>query len=159
MNRKPEVADLVQELIGAWNGSGIGEYPTIESFTYRERTVITARDDHPALHFEQRTWKATDHGEEPSHWESGLLRLFSDGTATLNNAQSGRAETMAGSWSATGDGWRISLQSTGFAGDERMIDSTRIFTLSAGTLTYVHEMSTTAHPSMALHLKATLKRA
>ena len=84
--------------------------------------------------------------------------ISSDGTVKLHNAQGGRAETMAGTWTALEPGWRIELRSTGFAGDDRMIESTRVFMVGTDTLSYVHEMGTTAHPSLTLHLKADLTR-
>ena len=158
MVRKREVAEIVDALLGTWVGVGKGDYPTIDDFAYREQTTITSRADHPALHFDQRTWKQTEAGEAPSHWETGLIVISSDGTVKLHNAQGGRAETMLGTWTALEPGWRIDLRSTGFAGDDRMIESTRVFTIGTDTLSYVHEMGTAAHPSLTLHLKADLTR-
>lgn len=158
MARNPEVQALVSALVGTWKGQGVGGYPTIDPFEYRETIVIEARPDHPALHYEQRSWKLSEFGEVASHWETGLIRISSDGTATLNNAQGGRSETMAGTWNIEGAGWLIDLSSTGFAGDDRVISSTRRFEVGANTLSYDHEMATTATSAMSIHLRSNLAR-
>lgn len=158
MSRHPAVAAIVNELVGTWSGEGEGQYPTIESFRYRELTEIEERDDHPALRIDQRAWRETPEGEVVSHWELGLLRISSDGSAILRDAQPGRSETMAGSWQPDGDGWVISFRSTGFAGDDRVIASTRRFHLRPSELTYEMHMETTATHQMSLHLRATLRR-
>lgn len=158
MSRAPEVAEIVQALIGTWSGQGSGDYPTIEAFTYREETLFTEREDHPALHYEQRTWRHTPEGEVVSHWETGLLRISRDGTASILNAQGGRTEVMDGSWARTGDGWRLDFAGTGFAGDDRVVNSRRSFRLEPGSLSYIMAMETTATGEMFEHLEATLGR-
>ena len=70
MVRDRVVEEVVAEL-GTWEGVGEGQYPTIDSFRYREITSIVERTDHPALLIEQRTWKETPLGEVVSHWEVG----------------------------------------------------------------------------------------
>ena len=158
MSRHPDVQGIVSELAGTWSGTGDGLYPTIEAFRYREVTTFTERDDHPALLFEQRTWKGTPEGEVVSHWEVGLLRMSSDGTARLHTAQPGRAETMAGTWEKVDDGWVISLVADGFAGDDRVIGSTRTIRFGSNRLTYQMHMETISTHQMSLHLQATLAR-
>lgn len=158
MSRHPNVAAIVSELVGTWSGQGEGQYPTIDSFRYRETTQIVERDDHPALRVDQRTWRETPEGEVVSHWELGLLRISSDGSALLHDAQPGRSETMAGSWESDGDGWVISFRSTGFAGDDRVIASTRRFLIRPGELSYEMHMETTATRQMSLHLRASLHK-
>lgn len=158
MSRHPAVAELVAELAGVWAGEGEGEYPTIESFHYREITEIVERPDHPALRFDQRTWKSADGAEVVSHWETGLLRISSDGTALLRNAQPGRVETMSGTWARERAGWVISLGSTGFAGDDRMVTATRTFRLAPDRLSYEMRMETTATRELSLHLRGRLSR-
>jgi len=158
MSRDPETKALVEALLGTWNGSGVGGYPTIEPFEYSETTVIEGRPDHPALHYQQRTWKLSEFGDVASHWETGLLRISSDGSVTFNNAQGGRSETMSGTWRVTDGGWTIDLASTGYAGDDRVMDSTRSLTVGKESLAYIHEMKTTATGEMSIHLKAELTR-
>ncbi|MEA1904015.1 MAG: FABP family protein [Actinomycetota bacterium] len=158
MARNPEVQAIVSALVGSWAGTGVGGYPTIDPFEYRETTVIEDRPDHPALHYQQRAWKLSEFGEVASHWELGLIRISTDGTVTINNAQGGRAETMAGTWKQTDSGWRLELASTDFAGDDRVIASTRVFEVSGDTLSYEQEMKTTATNEMSIHLRASLDR-
>ncbi len=158
MSRHPDVAAIVAELVGTWTGTGSGQYPTIESFRYRETTEIVERDDHPALRFEQRAYRLTADGEVVSHWETGLLRLSSDGSARLHDAQGGRSETMAGHWRRDGRAWLISLTSTGYAGDDRVVASTREFRVRPAELEYEMRMETTATRRMSLHLSATLSK-
>ncbi|MGB7861251.1 MAG: FABP family protein [Acidimicrobiia bacterium] len=158
MSRSPEVATLVGNLVGTWTGSGHGEYPTIDSFDYREVTSFTARDDHPSLHYEQRTWRATPDGEVVSHWETGLLRISSDGSVLINNAQGGRAESLIGTWGMNGSGWALDLTSKSFAGDERVVEARRNIHLNVESLTYDMYMHTTTTDHLLLHLTARLTR-
>lgn len=156
--RRPEVAAAVTALVGTWEGQGNGDYPTIEPFRYREVTRIGEHPDHPALHYEQRTWKLTSDGEEVSHWETGLLRISSDGSATLHNAQGGRTETMRGTWFKDGQGWVVELVGTGYSGDERVVASHRSVRFDGADLSYEMRMETINNPELTLHLKARLAK-
>lgn len=159
MRRKRVVQEIVEALLGVWAGGGSGGYPTIDSFQYRERLAITERDDHPALHYDQRTWKLTTEGEVVSHWETGLLRLSSDGTVVFNNAQPGRAEAMKGTWRGdTATGWVIELASDGYGGDQRVVRSTRTIRCDGTTLQYRMLMETSSTNANHPHLEATLTR-
>ena len=159
MSRNPDVKALVQTLVGVWEGTGEGGYPTIEPFSYRETTRFVERDDHPALHYEQRTWQREPDREVVSHWETGFLRISSDGSVTMLNAQGGRAETMIGEWHRQDGHWRIELTSTGYAGDDRVLRSTRSFQLDERLLTYEMSMETTVTKEIGLHLNAELSKA
>lgn len=158
MTRHPDVARLVAALVGTWKGTGEGGYPTLQDFKYREETVFLERPDHPALHYEQRAWRETDEGEVVSHWETGLLRISSDRTLILNNAQGGRTETMAGTWEPANSSWAIRLRSTGYAGDGRVVASTRSAVIKDDVLDYEMVMETTSTAEMSIHLRATLRR-
>lgn len=158
MSRSPEVVRLVSGLVGTWAGQGEGGYPTIEPFRYREILEVTGRSDHPALHYQQQTWRETPEGEEPSHWETGFLRISSDGTLTGFNAQGGRAEAMTGVWVANGDTWVITLEGYEYAGDDRVIKSVRTLTLDADFLSYRMSMLTSATIDPEPHLRASLNR-
>jgi hypothetical protein len=158
MSRDPGVEGIVAELVGTWNGVGEGRYPTIDSFRYRETTEIVERADHPALRIDQQTWKEMPDGEVVSHWETGLLRISSDGSVILHDAQGGRSESMVGSWCRDGSGWLMTLATTGVAGDDRVVASTRQYRIDPGQLTYEMHMETTATRRMSIHLKANLQR-
>jgi len=158
MSRNPELSALVSALTGTWMGQGKGGYPTIQPFTYREETTVSARGDHPDLQYEQRTWRQTAAGEVVSHWETGFLRLSSDHTASMINAQSGRAETMIGTWEHHDGEWHIELASTAYAGDDRVANSTRALKLDDVSLTYEMQMETNAIDAMGVHLSADLSK-
>lgn len=158
MSRKPEISAMVSALVGQWTGEGEGQYPTIEPFGYRETLQFTERSDHPAVHYEQRTWRRTPDGETASHWETGLLRLSSNGDARLLNAQGGRSEVMEGTWERKDHAWIILLEGIGYAGDERVVRSRRNLSFDGTTLGYTMDMETTATNQMSLHLTASLTR-
>jgi len=158
MTRSPAVEAIVAALVGQWSGTGRVSYPTIETFEYREDLVISERSDHPALHVEQRTWKQTDDGEVPSHWETGLLRIESDGNARFLNAQGGRTEVMEGEWQRTGDFWAITLTSTEYAGDSRVATSDRRYQVQSDRMAYHMSMATISVPELTAHLSASLTR-
>ena len=150
--------EIVDALLGTWRGHGSGQYPTIPSFDYREMTTIIDHPDHPALMYEQRAWRKESEEEVVSHWETGLLRISSDGAVRLNNAQGGRVETMTGQWNKGGEGWTIVLDSIGYAGDERVVTSTRRFEIGIDVINYEMSMMTTATREELPHLEARLER-
>lgn len=158
MSRKPAVAEIVAALEGRWEGRGSGEYPTIEPFDYREVTTFLSRPDHPALVYDQRTWRQTPPDEVVSHWEVGFLRISSDGTVTSHNAQGGRAESLSGAWERNDTGWTIRLDATSFSGDQRVVAARRRLVLASGALTYDMWMHTTSTSELLLHLTAELSR-
>lgn len=152
--------ELLGMLIGEWSGTGLGEFPTIEAFEYQE-TISFAGDHRPFLHYEQKT-KRRNVGQmeyKPSHWESGFLRLLSNGEVELINAQgSGRLERLAGRLEETETGLVLRLQSTAFLNDPRMVSTSRIITLDGNNMHYIQTMYTTAVPGPAPHVEARLKR-
>ncbi len=74
----------VEWLIGLWEGSGRGIYPTIEPFDYGEE-IRFSDIGRPFLLYAQRTWSLTDGG--PLHAETGWLRPKEDGRIELVIAQ------------------------------------------------------------------------
>ena len=119
--------DLLHLLVGHWSGTGRGEFPTIEPFEYLE-TITFAADGHPFLHYEQQA-KRRNAGQSdfiPSHWESGFLRLLLTGEVELVNAQgSGRLERLVGLLEETEQGLILTLHSTAFLNDPRMVETSR----------------------------------
>ncbi|MDP9300438.1 MAG: FABP family protein [Actinomycetota bacterium] len=58
-------------LPGTWRGSGRGEYPTIDPFSYDEEVVVEHVGD-PFLLYLRSSWSADD--REPLHLERGFIR-------------------------------------------------------------------------------------
>ena len=67
-------------LLGTWVGDGRGEYPTIDSFSYREEIRVT-HVGKPFLAYTQRTWDPAT--ARPLHSETGYWRLTGDGDIEL----------------------------------------------------------------------------
>lgn len=79
----PDVTPLAF-LLGTWQGSGSGSYPTIAPFEYAE-AVSFAHVGKPFLSYVQRTWAPAD--QRPLHAETGYLRPGADRQAELVIAQ------------------------------------------------------------------------
>lgn len=152
--------EILGLLVGEWTGAGRGEFPTIDPFEYLETLRFTS-DDRPFLHYEQKTQRRSAGQTDyvPSHWESGFMRLLSDGSLELINAQSGgRLELMIGSLESTKAGLSLRFKSAAFFNDPRMLESSRAITVEGDTLHYILNMGTTAVPQSVHHVEATLKR-
>ena len=152
--------NTLQLLLGEWSGTGRGEFPTIEPFEYLE-TIRFSSDGRPFIHYEQKTKRRnigqTDYN--PSHWESGFIRLLPNGEVELVNVQGGgRLERLTGSLEQTETGMILRLQSTAFLNDPRMLKTSRTIILEGDSLHYILEMHTTVIPQRAQHLEARLNR-
>ncbi len=150
---------LLSRLIGTWQGSGRGEFPTIEAFTYRETFEVVEVVPGRRLHYRQRTWRTSVDPAVPSHVETGFINLSPEGQIELLNAQgSDRVEAMTGTIDETPGGFMLKLASRSLADDDRMLTSWREWTLDGDNLIYTMGMSTTAVPIGSLHLEAELRR-
>ena len=156
------VADQLAQLVGRWEGSGLGVFPTIDDFRYREVLDFTQRDPTEAtLHYHQQTWliDATGADLAHSHWESGFLIGSDNGQIELLNAQeSRRVEVLEGTIRAEGSLLSIELSSAVHGHDGRMVSTRRVFRLDDRTLTYRVEMATSRVAQLQVHLEATLTR-
>ena len=97
-------------LLGTWQGTGTGVYPTIEDFSYAEEVSFT----HVGKPFVAYVQKTRDAGTGlPLHAEAGYLRPQGDGRLELLLVQpSGIAELLEG----TVEGRDIQLTSTAVLG-------------------------------------------
>ena len=112
---QPDVHPLclpLAPLFGSWQGTGHGEFPTIDSFGYVEDLMFSSVPGKPVVVMAQRTQLLAD--GSPSHAETGYLRPQTDGTIELVVAQpSGVLESLVGSATPTDDGVAIDLESVG----------------------------------------------
>ena len=83
-----EIPDNIHEntarlawLLGTWEGSGKGDYPTIEPFEFRQR-IIFQQDGRPFFHYMSTSELVDAEGNviRPAAQETGYLRPQPDGT-------------------------------------------------------------------------------
>lgn len=150
---------LLELLIGAWRGTGKGEYPSIEPFTYVEEIKFQDNGFRDVIQYEQCTWLDTNR-TSPSHWETGLIRLLSEHEIEIINAQIGRrVEVLVGEVLPKGQRrFVVDLNSITIANDARMVGTQRHIEISGDQLHYTMSMAMTKVPTMTHHLQATLRR-
>jgi hypothetical protein len=158
-NNSTTTPQLFTLLEATWTGEGRGQFPTVNSFDYRETLTFTRRDE-KTLAYEQRAQKLYDGQSEwlQSHWENGFIRILESGELELTSAQIGRTEVLIGSIESVGTLFRIHFVSKTIVNDPRMISSSRRFELDGDTLHYEMEMRTTAVDQSTKHLKVALQR-
>ena len=71
-------------LLGTWQGSGEGDYPTIEPFKFGWE-LLFQQDGRPFMHYMARAWIEDDQGEKvrEAAQETGFLRCFEDGSVEM----------------------------------------------------------------------------
>ena len=158
-NQSTSSSRVFDFLEGTWAGEGLGQFPTVTSFDYRETLVFTRRDE-KTLAYEQRTQKRYDGQTEwtVSHWENGFIRILENGELELVNAQIGRSEVLIGTIESLATRFRIHFVSKTIVNDPRMVSSARTFELEGDSLHYEMEMQTTKVNQPAKHLEITLQR-
>ena len=134
-------------LLGQWEGSGHGDYPTIERFQF-DQEVAFAHDGRPFLHYFSRTWVLDDDGERvrPGALETGFWRPQPDSGLELVLAHpTGFAEV----WYGRIDGAKIELASDVIARSASAKDVTagqRIYGLVDGELLWAYDMAAQGQP-------------
>jgi hypothetical protein len=153
----PDVAVLVP-LLGTWEGSGTGEYPTIDDFDYVE-SITFAHTGKPFLAYTQRTRHPVS--GLPMHAESGYLRVPVPGSIEIVMAQpTGLTEIYEGAV-VGGDGPLVidvrssSISSTPTAKEVSITE--RTISVSGDELHYTFRMAAVGQP-LGHHLSATLRR-
>ncbi len=150
-------------LLGTWQGSGRGEYPSIDPFNF-EQEVAVAHDGRPFLHYFSRTWITDDNGERvrPGALETGFLRVSAEATDDGYPLEfvlahpTGYAEV----WYGIADGARLTLATDVVARTSTAKDYTagqRMYGLVESDLMYAYDMAAMGQP-MQSHLWGRLAR-
>jgi hypothetical protein len=145
-------------LLGTWAGEGRGEYPTIESFGYREE-ITFGHVGKPFLAYGQKT-RATDDGR-PLHAETGYVRVPSPGRIEVVLAHpTGITEVEEGTIGDDDGALVIELATSAIARTATAKEVTaleRSFRIDGDELTYTVRMAAVGLP-LQHHLSATLRR-
>ena len=153
----PDIAVLAP-LMGTWEGSGSGEYPTIDEFVYLESVTFT-HVGKPFMAYTQRT----RHPETglPMHAESGYLRVPAPGSIEIVIAQpTGLAEIYEGAVVGGDVPLVIDVRSTsiGSTSSAKEVTATeRTIAVTVDELHYTFRMAAVGQP-VRHHLSATLHR-
>jgi hypothetical protein len=153
----PDVMVLAP-LLGTWEGSGAGEYPTIDDFAYVESVTFT-HVGKPFLAYSQRT-RHPDSGA-PMHAESGYFRVPMPGSMEIVMAQpTGLAEVYEGAVVGGDAPLVIDVRSTSIVATHTAKDVTiteRTISVTGDELRYTFRMAAVGEP-LQHHLSATLHR-
>ena len=158
----PDVG-LLAGLVGSWRGEGVGEYPTIDTFSYTEE-VTFGHVGKPFLTYGQRT-RAGDDGR-PLHAETGYWRAVAPEHVELVLAHpTGVSEIATGTVHVDpaddpAGVTVIELVSTmiGLTPTAQSVTALeRTFRLHGDTLDYTLRMAAVGEP-MTHHLAASLRR-
>ena len=153
----PDVAVLAP-LLGTWEGSGAGEYPTIDDFAYDE-SITFSHVGKPFVAYSQRT-RHPQTGA-PMHSETGYLRVPRPGSIEIVMAQpTGLAEiyegaVVGGDVPLVIDARSTSINATSSAKEVTITE--RTISVTGGDLRYTFRMAAVGQP-LQHHLSATLHR-
>ena len=151
--------DVLAPLLGTWEGSGTGEYPTIDDFSYLE-TITFSHVGKPFVAYSQRT-KHPDTGA-PMHAETGYLRVPRLGSIDIVMAQpTGLAEIYEGAVVGGDVPLVIDVRSTSIGATSSAKEVTiteRTISVTGDELSYTFRMAAVGQP-LQHHLSATLHRA
>jgi len=153
----PDVAVLAP-LLGTWEGSGAGEYPTIDDFAYLE-SITFGHAGKPFLAYAQRT-RHPETGA-PMHAETGYLRVPRPGSVEIVMAQpTGLAEVYEGAVVGGDAPLVIDVRSTSIGSTTSAKEVTiteRTISVNGNELQYTFRMAAVGQP-LQHHLSATLRR-
>jgi hypothetical protein len=149
-----ELAARIGFLLGAWQGAGKGEYPTIDPFSFEEEIRFT-HNGKPFLAYTQRTWHPEK--KHAMHGEAGYFRPLENGGIEIVVAQpTGIVEIQEG----VVEGTTIRARSTLVATTTTAKDVTgleRTIEVEGDVLRYDVNMAAVGQP-LQHHLHAELRR-
>jgi hypothetical protein len=146
-------------LLGRWEGAGLGDYPTIESFRFGQEVEFTYVPHKPFLSYVSRSWILDEDGNlaRPAARETGYWRPQADHQVeVLLTHPTGFVEVYLGQIEPA----RVELATRGVLKTETAKDyrsGHRLYGLVDGSLMYVYEMSAMGQ-ELQPHLSAELKR-
>lgn len=149
--------ETLKLLLGNWEGEGTATFPTIAQQDYLEKLSFALDEPHSAIQYEQKTWRKES--KQLLHWEFGFIRVREDQSLLVNNVQSnGRTEAMTGHATLTETGLLLSLTTSAFGSDPRMLAAARELSVEGDVLTYTQSMATQTVPDAKTHLHAVLRK-
>ncbi|MGQ0631260.1 MAG: FABP family protein [Sporichthyaceae bacterium] len=146
-------------VLGAWEGEGVVEYPTIDRKLFGQR-IEFSQNGKPFLHYLSRTWEIAPDGTKlgPLNMETGFWRPQEDKSLeVLLTHPTGFLEALGGEIR----GPRIEIATTKVVKVESAKDyrrGHRMYGLVNGELMWVYEMEAMGQP-LQPHVSAALKRA
>ena len=129
-------------LLGRWEGSGEGDYPTIEPFTFAWE-VLFQQDGRPFMHYMARATVVDDDGNKvrDGAQETGFLRAQEDGAVEfLLTHNTG----VMGLWHGKVDGAKLELATDAVVRSETAKEVTaghRLYGLVEGDLWFAFDMA------------------
>ena len=156
-NLHPELMPLAW-LVGTWRGTGRGEYPTIQPFTFEQEAVFS-HDGRNFLNYYSRTWILDDDGKlvKPGASETGFWRPKENKTLEVVIAHS---TGISEGWVGVHDGPKIQLaMDQGYSAPSAKIVTagSRLYGLVEGELFFAYDMAAEGQTLQA-HIWSTLKR-
>jgi hypothetical protein len=157
-----DAGEVRRLLHGRWDGSGHGEFPTIESFDYRERVEFVLDEARQLVRYTFDDILVDDEGQDlrPTHAEVGILRVTESNEFELLSAQTGRVEVLHGVISSADRADpELRFESVVVAHDPRVLRSVRILRVAPNRLHYETWMELATLEGVRIHTRATLRRA
>lgn len=154
----PELVGLAW-LIGRWEGTGVGGYPTVDDFRFGQEVEFSYTAGKPFLRYSSRSWILDTDGNlvRPAAVETGYWRPRPQGQVEVLLAHpTGYVEI----WLGAADGGQVELSTDVVARTESAKEYSaghRLYGLVEGDLLWAYDMAAMGQP-MQPHLSARLKR-